>query len=203
MRYSLNGHIVSGRRRADPALVGAFRRAARRTSAARSRRTRRARSSCLRSTRAAARCSRGSRWYSLLRNASRQSVHTARRGAEPRGVGSERRHGGRRHGGGVAGGAGDDPSAEHHYRGQPGVHRESVQMLESITESIIAAYEGKVRGKTSHDALRRLMDRETFSRRARRSTRTSSTDHRRGAAARRAGKSGEHLQCRRRPARHG
>ena len=35
-------------------------------------------------------------------------------------------------------------------------------MLESITESIIAAYESKVGGKTSHDALRRMMDRETF-----------------------------------------
>ena len=46
--------------------------------------------------------------------------------------------------------------------GNQGVHRESVQMLESITESIIAAYESKVGGKTSHDALRRMMDRETF-----------------------------------------
>ena len=46
--------------------------------------------------------------------------------------------------------------------GNQGVHRESVQMLESITNGIIEAYEGKVRGKTSHDALRRLMDRETF-----------------------------------------
>lgn len=42
------------------------------------------------------------------------------------------------------------------------VHRESVQMLEAVTGSIIAAYEAKCRGKTSRDALRRMMDRETF-----------------------------------------
>lgn len=42
------------------------------------------------------------------------------------------------------------------------VHRESVQMLEAVTGSIIAAYETKVKGKTSRDALRRMMDRETF-----------------------------------------
>lgn len=41
-------------------------------------------------------------------------------------------------------------------------HRESVQMLEAVTSSILAAYEGKCRGKTSRDALRRMMDRETF-----------------------------------------
>ena len=42
------------------------------------------------------------------------------------------------------------------------VHRESVQMLEAVTGSIIAAYEAKCKGKTSRDALRRMMDRETF-----------------------------------------
>lgn len=46
--------------------------------------------------------------------------------------------------------------------GNQTVHRESVQMLEAVTSSIIAAYEGKCRGKTSRDALRRMMDRETF-----------------------------------------
>lgn len=46
--------------------------------------------------------------------------------------------------------------------GNQNVHRESVQMLESITESIIAGYERKVANKTSPVALRRLMDRETF-----------------------------------------
>ncbi|WP_270417490.1 head maturation protease, ClpP-related [Butyricicoccus sp. AM78-15b2TA] len=46
--------------------------------------------------------------------------------------------------------------------GNQNVHRESVQMLESITESIIAGYERKVANKTSPAALRRLMDRETF-----------------------------------------
>lgn len=46
--------------------------------------------------------------------------------------------------------------------GNQNVHRESVQMLESITESIIAGYERKVGNKTSPAALRRLMDRETF-----------------------------------------
>ncbi len=42
------------------------------------------------------------------------------------------------------------------------VHKESVQMLEAVTGSIIAAYEKKCRGKTSRDALRRMMDKETF-----------------------------------------
>lgn len=46
--------------------------------------------------------------------------------------------------------------------GNQNVHRESVQMLESITESIIAGYEHKVGNKTSPAALRRMMDRETF-----------------------------------------
>ena len=46
--------------------------------------------------------------------------------------------------------------------GNQNVHCESVQMLESITESIIAGYERKVGNKTSPAALRRLMDRETF-----------------------------------------
>ena len=46
--------------------------------------------------------------------------------------------------------------------GNQNVHRESVQMLESITESIIAGYERKVGNKTSPAALRRMMDRETF-----------------------------------------
>lgn len=46
--------------------------------------------------------------------------------------------------------------------GNQGVHRESVQMLESITESIIAAYERKTQGRSSPAALRRMMDRETF-----------------------------------------
>ena len=41
-------------------------------------------------------------------------------------------------------------------------HRESVQMLEAVTDSILAAYERKAQGKTSRDALRRMMDRETF-----------------------------------------
>lgn len=41
-------------------------------------------------------------------------------------------------------------------------HRESVQMLEAVTASIIAAYEAKCKGKTTRDALRRMMDRETF-----------------------------------------
>lgn len=42
------------------------------------------------------------------------------------------------------------------------VHKESIQMLEAVTSSIIAAYEKKCRGKTSRDALRRMMDKETF-----------------------------------------
>ena len=42
------------------------------------------------------------------------------------------------------------------------VHRESVQMLEAVTASILSAYEVKCQGKASRDALRRLMDRETF-----------------------------------------
>lgn len=46
--------------------------------------------------------------------------------------------------------------------GNQGVHRESVQMLESITESIITAYERKTQGRSSPAALRRMMDRETF-----------------------------------------
>lgn len=41
-------------------------------------------------------------------------------------------------------------------------HKESVQMLEAVTGSIIAAYEAKCKGKTTRDALRRMMDRETF-----------------------------------------
>ena len=41
-------------------------------------------------------------------------------------------------------------------------HRQSTQMLDAVTNSIIAAYESKCRGKTSRDALRRMMDRETF-----------------------------------------
>lgn len=41
-------------------------------------------------------------------------------------------------------------------------HRESVQMLEAVTGSILAAYEHKCGGKISRDALRRMMDRETF-----------------------------------------
>lgn len=41
-------------------------------------------------------------------------------------------------------------------------HRQSTQMLEAVTDSLIAAYERKCRGKTSRDALRRMMDRETF-----------------------------------------
>ncbi len=42
------------------------------------------------------------------------------------------------------------------------VHKESVQMLETVTCSIITAYEKKCRGKTTRDALRRMMDKETF-----------------------------------------
>ena len=104
----------------------------------------------------------GFEMYSLLRNASRQGVHTR---AEVQSLA------------GSAASvvmAGADTAAVSPVgqvmihlpstitEGNQGVHRESVQMLESITESIIAAYEGKVRGKTSHDALRRLMDREAF-----------------------------------------
>ena len=37
-------------------------------------------------------------------------------------------------------------------------HRQSTQMLDAVTNSIIAAYESKCRGKTSRDALRRMMD---------------------------------------------
>lgn len=46
--------------------------------------------------------------------------------------------------------------------GNQTAHRESVQMLEAVTGSIIAAYEAKCKGKTTRDALRRMMDRETF-----------------------------------------
>lgn len=104
----------------------------------------------------------GFEMYSLLRNASRQGVHTR---AEVQSLA------------GSAASvvlAGADTAAcspvgqvmihlpSTVTEGNQGVHRESVQMLESITESIIAAYESKVGGKTSHDALRRMMDRETF-----------------------------------------
>ena len=41
-------------------------------------------------------------------------------------------------------------------------HRESVQMLEAVTGSILAAYERKCGDKTSRDTLRRMMDMETF-----------------------------------------
>ena len=46
--------------------------------------------------------------------------------------------------------------------GSQTAHRESVQMLEAVTASIIAAYEHKCRKKTSAAALRRMMERETF-----------------------------------------
>ena len=46
--------------------------------------------------------------------------------------------------------------------GNQTAHRQSVQMLEAVTGSILAAYEAKCGGKTTRDALRRLMDRETF-----------------------------------------
>ena len=49
--------------------------------------------------------------------------------------------------------------------GNQGVHRESVQMLESITESI-AAYESKIGGKTSHDVLPHDGPRDLLSARA-------------------------------------
>lgn len=49
-----------------------------------------------------------------------------------------------------------------HTEGNQIVHRESTQMLEAVTSSILAAYETKCRGKVSRDTLRRLMDRETF-----------------------------------------
>lgn len=49
-----------------------------------------------------------------------------------------------------------------HTEGNQIVHRESTQMLEAVTGSILAAYETKCRGKVSRDTLRRLMDRETF-----------------------------------------
>lgn len=42
------------------------------------------------------------------------------------------------------------------------VHRESEQMLDAVTDSIIAAYRRKCRGKTSAEALRRMMENETF-----------------------------------------
>lgn len=41
-------------------------------------------------------------------------------------------------------------------------HKESVQMLEAVTGSILSAYELKCNGKTTRDALRRMMDKETF-----------------------------------------
>ena len=66
-------------------------------------------------------------------------------------------------------------------------------MLESITESIIAAYESKVGGKTSHDALRRMMDREPFSS-ARAALDAGLIDEIIGEAAGRAAQSEQHLQ---------
>ena len=42
------------------------------------------------------------------------------------------------------------------------VHGQSVQMLNAVTASIIAGYESKCQGKTSPEALRKLMDKETF-----------------------------------------
>ena len=41
-------------------------------------------------------------------------------------------------------------------------HGQSVQMLNAVTASIIAGYESKCHGKTSPEALRKLMDKETF-----------------------------------------
>ena len=89
----------------------------------------------------------GFEMYSLLRNASRQGVHTR---AEVQSLA------------GSAASvvmAGADTAAcspvgqvmihlpSTVTEGNQGVHRESVQMLESITESIIAAYESKVGGR--------------------------------------------------------
>lgn len=41
-------------------------------------------------------------------------------------------------------------------------HKQSLQMLESVTESILNGYMAKVNGKTSRDELRQLMDNETW-----------------------------------------
>lgn len=46
--------------------------------------------------------------------------------------------------------------------GNQAEHRKSIQVLESVTASILAAYESKCQGKTSRDELRRMMDKETF-----------------------------------------
>lgn len=41
-------------------------------------------------------------------------------------------------------------------------HQQSLQMLESVTESILNSYEGKVNGKTSRDELRKMIENETW-----------------------------------------
>lgn len=41
-------------------------------------------------------------------------------------------------------------------------HKQSTQMLEAVTSSILSAYENKCKGKVTRDKLRRMMDNETF-----------------------------------------
>lgn len=41
-------------------------------------------------------------------------------------------------------------------------HKQSTQMLEAVTSSVLTAYENKCKKKTSRDKLRRMMDNETF-----------------------------------------
>lgn len=41
-------------------------------------------------------------------------------------------------------------------------HRQSTQMLEAVTTSILAAYTTKCKGKVTRDALRSMMEQETF-----------------------------------------
>src|SRR5699024_3589623 len=40
--------------------------------------------------------------------------------------------------------------------------KQSTQMLEAVTSSILSAYENKCKGKVTRDKLRRMMDNETF-----------------------------------------
>lgn len=46
--------------------------------------------------------------------------------------------------------------------GNQGVHRDSIRMLDAVTDSILAAYERKAGDKTSRAELRRMMTAETF-----------------------------------------
>lgn len=41
-------------------------------------------------------------------------------------------------------------------------HKQSTQMLEAVTSSILSAYENKCKGKITRDRLRKMMDNETF-----------------------------------------